>query len=246
MLSDTWNRKERGKEPGFDRECSEHEADPAKSQPTQWWVSEQRLLIRASHWAEMTIPEYPCHTSPLIGERLTKALAQKLSKVYPAEVTIGGCQLSRLLTAEKRVLFGGILSTWLLYGCYPPWTFCIRLWWWSPRTCTATCLPGDSNSPWGVRTSVNLHIFHHTVSLVVTVHLKIHLGLNPLGMLLAKNNRGPDKQRLKPKGSLMFHERKSRKISQPRIWSKGSVVSSKTQALCVFVLCPPQGENLLP
>lgn len=29
--SDTWDRKERGKEPGFGRECSEHEADLAKS-----------------------------------------------------------------------------------------------------------------------------------------------------------------------------------------------------------------------
>lgn len=46
---------------------------------------------------------------------------------------------------------------------------------------------------------MNLHTFHPTVSLDVTVHLKIHLGLNPLGMLLAKKNRAPDEQRLKPK-----------------------------------------------
>lgn len=46
---------------------------------------------------------------------------------------------------------------------------------------------------------MNLHAFHHTVLLDVTVHLTIHLGLNPLRMFLAEKNRAPDKQRLKPK-----------------------------------------------
>lgn len=49
-----------------------------------------------------------------------------------------------------------------------------------------------------VRTSVNLHTFHHMVSLDATVHLTIHLGLNPLEMLLVEKNTAPDKQRLKP------------------------------------------------
>lgn len=33
------------------------------------------------------------------------------AKVYPADVTTGKCQLSGLLSAEKQVIFGGILST---------------------------------------------------------------------------------------------------------------------------------------
>lgn len=69
--------------------------------------------------------EWPCPNTPVILRRWVGEECDSGSnaKVYPAGVTTGRCQLRGLLTAEKQVLFGGILSSRLPYGChsqFPP------------------------------------------------------------------------------------------------------------------------------
>ena len=75
------------------------------------------------------------------------------------------------------------------------------------------------------------------VSLDVIVHLKIHLSLYVLGMLLAEKNRAPDEQRLKKKGYLnVSQNRKSENRSSQDLIQRLNIVIKDSGSLCLSAL----------